>query len=302
MLGPDGWGGLDGPGLALVRLLEEIASHKTGPAPVRLRVEPPELAQFMRKMTPPFVTLVCAPTPELDRWLAKQIGRVRSTTGALDFCELPPIERLATEIFELKPWYFLGSLSMFHLRAPALGLEDAALTLMSLRSGHASVYVFQERTALEGALNAGNYAFDALPGCELAFERDAEVGADERQELIRAGWWIPEDDPTMRPVPRYHEGRDVFRPLTERELECLRVGVFALQGMFGDTFDRADVTRTAIEGSWTVLLSGDRTVHIELRWPVVPGKGFAFFLPENNEYFLRHRNKVLRRLGFPVPP
>lgn len=296
------WDACDGAGLVLVKLLGEIASHRLGPAPARVRVESPELAQLLRRIAPPFVTLVCAPTPELDRWVTKRGGgkRTQNSTGALDFSDLPPIDRLASEIFELKPWYFLAPLSVFHLRAPALGLEDAALTLMSERSGHASVYVFEKRAALEEALNAGNYAFDALAGCELYFERDANLGAIERQELSRAGWWFPEDDPTMRFSARYQEAYLTFRQLSGRELDWLRVGTFALQGMFGDTLERVDVTKTAIEGSWTVKLGDERIAHIDLRWPAVPGKGFAFFIPENNEYYLRHRNRVLSRLGFQV--
>lgn len=298
------WDSPDGPGIALVQLLLEIVEQKTGPAPLRVRIEAPECAQFLRRFAPPFVTVVCAPTPELNRWFETRLTEVPASTAphALDFRELPSLERLASEIFEIKPWFFVAPLTVFHLRAPALGLENAALTFLAERNGQASVYVFAQRAELEATLRSGiSGAFDALPGCELAFERKANLGADERRTLTEAGWWFPADDPDLQPRGRYQEGRLEFRPLTERELEVLRVGMFALQSMFGETVHSVDVTRDGVIGSWTVKLSGDRCAYVELRWPANPEKGLAFFLPENTQHFIRHRDRILRRLGIKVP-
>jgi 1-acyl-sn-glycerol-3-phosphate acyltransferase len=124
-----------------------------------------------------------------------------------------------------------------------------------------------------------------------------DLGAEKREALTHAGWWFPEDDPNLRPLGRYQEGKLAFRALTEGELEILQVGMFALRTMFGETIHSVDVTRAGVIGSWTLKLSGDRTAHVELRWPADPVKGLAFFLPENTEHFVRHRDKILRRLG-----
>ncbi|HKY34608.1 MAG TPA: hypothetical protein VJN18_01605 [Polyangiaceae bacterium] len=284
----------------LIQLLSSIAHRASGPAPLRLRIADAKVAQLLRRFMPPSTTVVCAPTPELDRFVAARgvpvPGEPTTPLASLDFCALPPLERIAAELFALKPWLFLPVTTVLHLEAPAVGLTNAGVTVTGFDTGEASVQVFLDRTPLETAIARNSASsLGAAPCYALTFDLVPSMTDEEREPLLHAGWWVPEDAPTIRPSARYREQGDDLRALNGNELEALRVAAFALHSLFSENVQGIDVTRTAVIGSWTVTLDTERFAHVDLRWPADPEKGFAVFKPHMTAAVLRHVERLFRR-------
>jgi hypothetical protein len=173
------------------------------PAPVRVRVASPELADALRG-TRPQLEIVCAPTPELDDVIASMRqhldGDAETEQSYLDSDVGPDAVgaffRAAAALYRAKPWKVVpDDTSILALTIEKLGVENAVVSVIGQMGRSHGVIVFRSHDDFETFLDAA----DAVergetpampPHFSINFERGADMTAALRKEVAQHRWEV----------------------------------------------------------------------------------------------------------------
>lgn len=109
---------LDERTVSMQRVSDEVCAAfsdivaRLGRAPKRVRVDDESLAAHLRDVLPANVSVVCGPVPEVDAYVhhrAREMGEdvplaTDDRAAPPDAVELPLLEQIASELYELNPW------------------------------------------------------------------------------------------------------------------------------------------------------------------------------------------------------
>lgn len=161
-LGPDGamLGAQVGPpedmrSVAVASLRDTIESPKGGRSrpPASLRIASPELAEVLR-VAFPSIEVICAPTPEIDAFLAhmsaeldREFNEDRLTFGMPDVEPeaLAALFRAAARLYRIQPWKIVpDDEGVLSVTCEALGLHGVAIAVIGQLGEHFGIVVFAD--------------------------------------------------------------------------------------------------------------------------------------------------------------
>jgi len=198
------------PGELLPRAGQHFRDVMTAPmvgpaqAPTRVRVASEELARALGPALEAEIALVCAPTPELDHFMATMRERMGDGDGLEQSYLTPEIGpdamgsffSAAARLFRSKPWSVVpNDQSILSVTIEALGVREAAMSVIGQMGQSLGFILFSDRAGfdayLEGADGVSRGEEPVMPAhFALNFDRGAELGPGLRKEIAEHGWQV----------------------------------------------------------------------------------------------------------------
>ncbi len=210
--------------------------------PMRVRVASPELATELRRALGSQADVVCAPTPEIDRFalgLHEQLRAENPPEKDTYFSEgltkemIASFFRSSARLFRVAPWKIVPDDSaVLSITIASLNVHRAALSIVGALGESLGFLLFPDHDAFELFLDAANVdddhaAASMLPSfLALNFERGAEIAPDLRKEVRSNGWEVAgaKAYPSLVAI----DEKLVHRPPTPRELAIADAICFAV--------------------------------------------------------------------------
>ncbi len=251
------WVGADGgilgstvakPGELLPMASESLQSAIDRPmygkahTPTRVRVASAELADALRAGHPG-LSVVCAPTPELDAMLAllrEKMTEYGATEQSYLSTEITPeamgsFFKAAAALFRSKPWKLVpDDQCLFSVTIEQLGVRDAAMSIIGQMGQSFGLILFSSLDDFEAYLEAADgveprEAPEMPPHFVLNFEQGAELAPELRKEIAEHRWEVagPDAYPWLVAV----DEQLVARPPTGKEVVMAEAIALALTDM-----------------------------------------------------------------------
>ncbi len=264
------------PGELLGRAVEHFRETSRrpmiGPAhvPASIRVASEELAGALRKALGDEVTIVAAPTPELDAIVAAMIEKMNADEGEVATTYLAPgidaeamaaFFRAAAALYEAKPWTVApDDESLLLITCEAFELREAVVCFMGQLGESFGLILFPDLDAYDAFLNAAVALQDGEepelpPHFAINFEPGENLNPELRDEVAKHGWKVasPEAYPWLTAVDALVLGR----PPTPIELSLAEVLALALPQVLTE--------RAALLRAWKGEEAFSRALTVEAR-------------------------------------
>ncbi|HVV86524.1 MAG TPA: hypothetical protein VHE35_25880, partial [Kofleriaceae bacterium] len=233
------------PGEALDRAAESLQGAIEQPmagiprAPARIRVASPDLAEVVRR-SHPAIDVVCAPTPELDDFVAEIRARAaaedRGTpsylAGGVPPAQLASFFAAAAAMFRARPWAAMSDAEgVLLVSVPARGIEGQVLSVFGLAGESPGLALFRDFRDYALFVDAAEAAadgeeLDGPPHLRLDFEPEATIDPALRGEVASQRWELAGRE--AYPWPVYAEADGRIRPPTPHEVAVLEAIARAL--------------------------------------------------------------------------
>lgn len=207
--------------------------------PGRVRVASPALAEVLRRAHPT-IEIICAPTPELDDFLAllrEKMGEDGAAHQTYLASGLAPAAVAAffaatAGLFRIRPWTIVPSdHSLLSVTIAQLDVRDAVVATIGQLGQSFGLLLFSDLDAFAGyvdAVEALELGDDAAlpPHVALNFERATDLAPGLHREIISHGWDVAGTDALPWPVAIDEDL--IARPPTARETRLLEALALAL--------------------------------------------------------------------------
>jgi uncharacterized protein DUF6930 len=235
------------PGELLGRVVEHFRQTARKPmsgpphVPASIRVASEELASALRAGLGDEVTIVQAPTPELDLIVNAMNEQMMADEGEVATTYLAPgIEepamaaffRAAAGLYESKPWTIApDDESLLLISIPAFELREAVICFMGQLGESFGLILFPNLDAYEAFLDAAIALEEGgepelPPHFALNFEPGTDINPELRDEVARHGWKVA--SPAAYPWLTAADALVMGRPPTPIELSLGEVLALAL--------------------------------------------------------------------------
>jgi len=170
--------------------------------PERIRVAHAELADVLRAELSPTISVVCAPTPELDALLEsmtefmshRQPEAPSYLSADVTSDKMAAFFRAAAALYRAQPWTCLPSDMPLLLDVEALALQGAALVIMGHGNQEYGFLLFSSQADFNGFLHAAKLAQPTvqppMPLFALDYNRGADIPVELRKEATAHGWQV----------------------------------------------------------------------------------------------------------------
>lgn len=238
---------LEALGLAADGLFTAITKPRVGRPrmPSSVRVASAPLARLLRKRFAG-IEVVRAPTPEIDALVAKMRRRLEAwpepeptyLVPGTDAAGIASFFHAAAELFRAAPHKHVpSSRDLFAVTIEALGVHDAAVSIVGQRSGYLAVMVFADADAFAKYIAAGRAMWrgvDADLSKHLMFDflRGGDLDRAVRKEIAAHGWVVAQA--RAHPWLTAVDEDDVSRLPTGREVAIAEGIARALVEVIGD--------------------------------------------------------------------
>lgn len=254
-------------GVACESLRNTVAAPLIGRphAPARVRVASPELAEVLRAGQSD-VEIVCAPTPEIDAFVAA-LGEHVNEAGEIQqsylSSEVEPDEvaawfRAAAGLFRAKPWEVVPvAQNIIAVSIEALEVNGAVLSTLGQMKDQLGFVVFWSLEDFDTYADTAE-AFERgevstmPPHIALSFAREAALSPALRKEIAKHDWEIagPDGYPWLSSIDEHHGAR----PASAKEVAIAEAIALALP----QVLEEREALRTAWSGGAAVV----RTVRV----------------------------------------
>ena len=243
-----------------------------GPAhvPTRIRVASEDLAARLRAGLDEAITVVCAPTPELDAIVAVMSAQMGAGADAgepattylapgLDAGAMAAFFRAAAGLFEAKPWTIApDDESLLLVTIEPFGLREAVVCFMGQMGESFGLILFADLDAYGAFLDASlalerGDEPELPPHFAVNFESGDDLNAALRDEVRARGWTLASEEayPWLTAV----DDSVIGRPPIAQELSMAEVLSLALPRVLGE--------RAALIGARAGEEPFERTVTVE---------------------------------------
>lgn len=227
-------------------LHQTMAKPMVGPPrrPSRVRLSDPAQVEELRATLGEDVDIVCAPTPELDAFIALMQSEMAAGPEAASYIDHGRLSAAAVhdlfiaaqQLYKAAPWKRAGDHQTLRLDISALGVEGACISVIGALGESLGFLVFPSLRAYDTFRSAalasqGRDIPEFGTGfLGLDFERGANLPALLRREVATHGW--PVANANAYPWPKHVDHDCTERPLSERDLRILTVTARGLVSFF----------------------------------------------------------------------
>ncbi|HKY34614.1 MAG TPA: hypothetical protein VJN18_01635 [Polyangiaceae bacterium] len=258
---------------ALIGTFTEALVKRQAVRPTRIRVQGEGMAEVLRSMIPPSISVVRAPTPELITVFERRAGLPAGSytgqlpTGTARFLEVPPLGRVASEIYAQLSRRLHPSRTVARFECAAVGLEDAGVVERAPSGELPSLTVYRDYGAMLEALRRAPHseAWDAeLVRDRISYVRRPSMTEHERQALSDIGWYFDPCELQLQPVAEVLDGRKAVRAPNEVEREALTVAAFAMVAMLAEYPGNISLVEDQAQYTMLFKLGGDRVANVQI--------------------------------------
>ena len=228
-------------------LREAMREPLVGPPrrPARIRVADDTLAAEARSAVGPGVSVLVAPTPELDTVMQDMASAFHDTSGDASWLEdgrvspaaVAELFHAAKVLWAAGPWRVASDDQVLRLDVPALGVDGACVSVIGALGQDRGFVVFPSFEGYEAFLEAGDRARRPDESLDLGttllsltFARGADLPPTMRREIARYAW--PVAAPEAHPLVAHRDRDGLERPLAGDDLRLLTVVARALAAFF----------------------------------------------------------------------
>jgi hypothetical protein len=241
-----------------------------GPAhvPTRIRVASEDVAARLRAGLGEAITVVCAPTPELDAIVAVMSAQLSAGVGepattylapGLDADAMAAFFRAAKGLFEASPWTIApDDESLLLVTCEPFGLREAVVCFMGQLGESFGLILFADLDGYDAFLDASlaleqGDEPELPPHFAINFESGDDLNAALRDEVRARGWPLASEEayPWLTAV----DDSVLGRPPTAKELSMAEALALALPPVLGE--------RAALVHAWGGAEPFERTVTVE---------------------------------------
>jgi hypothetical protein len=229
-----------------------------------------EVAATLRAGLGDAITIVCAPTPELDAIVAAMSAQMAAGEGepattylapGLDAEAMAAFFRAAAGLFEAKPWTIApDDESLLLVTIEPFGLREAVICFMGHLGESFGLVLFPDLDGYDAFLEASlalerGEEPELPPHFAINFESGADLNTALRDEVSARGWALASEEayPWLTAV----DGDLLGRPPTASEISMAEVLSLALPPVLTE--------KAALRRAWAGEEPFERTVTVEAR-------------------------------------
>ncbi len=213
--------------------------------PDAVRVADETLVPEVREALGDGVPIEVAPTPELDAFLDEMLEAMEGSDAEESYLEggriapeaVAGLFATARVLYGMAPWEVATDDQVLRMDIPSLGVEGACLSIIGNLGESLGLLVFPSLAGYEAFLAAadgppskGRRIDLGTDWLALNFEREADLPASLRREVVQHGWPVAAAEACPRVERRDRDGAS--RPLVARDIEVATACAAAFAAFF----------------------------------------------------------------------